>query len=313
QGPETAVVVGDGEIDCDEHGRILVKFHWDDVAAHTMRVRVSQNWASKGWGGMVIPRIGMEVIVEHLRGDPDKPIVTGCVYNGKNTTPNALPEFKTRSLFKTDSHQGEGYNEIRFEDQAGQEEVWLQAQKYLNAYVKDNETWRTEGSQDFHVSGSSSQKIEGEKDMQVLGNHREMVSGSRHITIGGSRVTETAISEFKAVGGDRATAIASTDDLHIGESLRVETGGAQFHKVGTSYYLDAGSDLVLQAGATISLNVGGNFIKIDGSGVTINGTLTKINSGGSAKKGKKIGRSKPTKPKKYAGPHAVRYGRSFKE
>ncbi|WP_227511537.1 type VI secretion system tip protein TssI/VgrG, partial [Tritonibacter mobilis] len=95
QGPETAVVVGEGEIDCDEHGRILCRFHWDLDGAHTMRVRVSQNWASKGWGGMVIPRIGMEVIVEHLRGDPDKPIVTGCVYNGKNRPPYELPKHKT--------------------------------------------------------------------------------------------------------------------------------------------------------------------------------------------------------------------------
>ena len=114
QGPETAVVVGDGEIDCDEHGRILVRFHWDLEEANSMRVRVSQNWAAKGWGGMVIPRIGMEVIVEHLRGDPDKPIVTGCVYNGKNTPPYELPKHKTRSTFKTNTHKGKGFNELRF-------------------------------------------------------------------------------------------------------------------------------------------------------------------------------------------------------
>ena len=91
EGPETAVVVGDGEIDCDEFGHILVRFHWDLDGAHSMRCRVSQNWASRGWGGMVIPRIGMEVIVEHLQGDPDKPIVTGCVYNGINAPPATLP------------------------------------------------------------------------------------------------------------------------------------------------------------------------------------------------------------------------------
>lgn len=163
------------------------------------------------------------------------------------------------------------------------------------------------------MSGSSSQTIGGEKDMQLSGNYRETIGGSQHVTIGGSRISETAISEFFTIGGDRATAIASTDDLTIGECLRVETGGAQFHKVGTSYYLDPGSDLVLQAGATILLNVGGIFIKIDSSGVTINGTLTRINSGGSAKKGKPPSRSKPTEPKKYAGPHAKWYGQSFKE
>lgn len=100
QGPQTAVVVGEGEIDCDEYGRILVRFHWDLDEAYSMRCRVSQNWASQGWGGMVIPRIGMEVIVEFLEGDPDKPIITGCVYNGKNNAPYDLPANKTVSTFK---------------------------------------------------------------------------------------------------------------------------------------------------------------------------------------------------------------------
>ncbi len=136
QGPETAVVVGEGEIDCDEHGRILVRFHWDLEAAHTMRVRVSQNWASKGWGGMVIPRIGMEVIVEHLRGDPDKPIVTGCVYNGKNNVPYPLPENKTKSTFKSQTHNGRGFNELRFEDNRGEEEIYIHGQRDFNRVIR---------------------------------------------------------------------------------------------------------------------------------------------------------------------------------
>ena len=117
QGPQTAVVVGEGEIDCDEYGRILVKFHWDLDARHSMRCRVSQNWAGKGWGGMVLPRIGMEVVVEFLEGDPDKPLVTGCVYNGKNDVPYPLPAHKTKSVLRSDSHKSGGYNEVVFECQ----------------------------------------------------------------------------------------------------------------------------------------------------------------------------------------------------
>ncbi|WP_231119163.1 type VI secretion system Vgr family protein [Rhodovulum sp. MB263] len=105
RGPQTATVVGEGEIDCDEYGRILVRFHWDLDEAWSMRCRVSQSWAGAGWGGMVIPRIGMEVVVEFLDGDPDKPLVTGCVYNGRNPVPYDLPANKTRSTFRTDSHQ----------------------------------------------------------------------------------------------------------------------------------------------------------------------------------------------------------------
>ncbi|WP_415635698.1 type VI secretion system Vgr family protein, partial [Paracoccus aminovorans] len=117
-GPQTAMVVGEGEIDCDAFGRILVRFHWDLSGAHSMRCRVSQNWAGAGWGGMVIPRIGMEVVVEFLEGDPDKPLVTGNVFNGRNGVPYELPKHKTRSTFRTKTHDGKGtgrgFNELRF-------------------------------------------------------------------------------------------------------------------------------------------------------------------------------------------------------
>lgn len=99
RGPQTAVVVGEGEIDCDEFGRILLRFHWDLDGAWSMRCRVAQNWSGNGWGGMVIPRVGMEVLVEFLDGDPDKPLVTGCVYNGRNKVPYELPKHKTRNRF----------------------------------------------------------------------------------------------------------------------------------------------------------------------------------------------------------------------
>ncbi|MCK0122439.1 type VI secretion system tip protein VgrG [Loktanella sp. F6476L] len=129
QGPQTAVVVGEGEIDCDEYGRVLVRFHWDLDNAYSMRCRVSQNWAHRGYGGMVIPRIGMEVVVEFLEGDPDKPLISGCVYNGRNMPPYDLPGNKTKSVFKSDTHQGEGFNELTFEDQKDREMIYMHGQK----------------------------------------------------------------------------------------------------------------------------------------------------------------------------------------
>ncbi len=179
QGPETAVVVGEGEIDCDEHGRILCRFHWDDQAAHTMRVRVSQNWASKGWGGMVIPRIGMEVIVEHLRGDPDKPIVTGCVYNGKNNTPYPLPEHKTKSVFRSDSHKSQGFNEFTFEDATGAENISLHAQKDQTLKVLNNRSKRIDNDQIESVGRN--------KSIDVGGNHQERIGGSMNLSVGNSK------------------------------------------------------------------------------------------------------------------------------
>ncbi|MFP3385902.1 type VI secretion system Vgr family protein [Tritonibacter sp. SIMBA_163] len=184
QGPETAVVVGEGEIDCDEHGRILCRFHWDLDGAHTMRVRVSQNWASKGWGGMVIPRIGMEVIVEHLRGDPDKPIVTGCVYNGKNRPPYELPENKTRSTFKTDTHEGKGFNELRFEDRHGMEEIFVHAQRDLNFLTNCDSASVTRRNRYEKVFGNEIRAINGSRREQVGGSSDQNYLGSLSLTVG---------------------------------------------------------------------------------------------------------------------------------
>ncbi|MEM6759841.1 MAG: type VI secretion system tip protein TssI/VgrG [Pseudomonadota bacterium] len=175
-GPQTATVVGAGEIDCDEYGRILVRFHWDLNSAISMRCRVSQNWASKGWGGMVIPRIGMEVIVEFLEGDPDKPIVTGCVYNGKNDVPYKLPQHKTRSTFKTDTHQGEGFNELRFEDKAGEEEIFVHAQKDRNSKIENNQTER--------VNVNKVESVGHDKASEIGNNLLQLVDGNMEVRVG---------------------------------------------------------------------------------------------------------------------------------
>ncbi len=176
QGPHTGTVVGDGEIDCDEYGRILVHFHWDLDKRISMRCRVSQNWAGKGWGGMVIPRIGMEVVVEFLEGDPDKPLVTGCVYNGKNETPYPLPEHKTKSVFRSDSHKSKGFNEFTFEDATGAENISLHAQKDQTLKVLNNRSKRVDNNQ--------TESIGVNKSIDVGKNHQEKIGGSMNLSIG---------------------------------------------------------------------------------------------------------------------------------
>ncbi|MCF6446155.1 type VI secretion system Vgr family protein [Nereida sp. MMG025] len=236
QGPETAVVVGDGEIDCDEHGRILVRFHWDDVAAHTMRVRVSQNWASKGWGGMVIPRIGMEVIVEHLRGDPDKPIVTGCVYNGANKPPYDLPKHKTRSTFKTDTHQGTGFNELRFEDASGEEEIRVHAEKDMNTIIGNDEA-----------------KL-------IMRNYSELVRDNR--------LEETVGDAFHAVAGTLTLAVGNngfvaTNSMGLGmQQNKVSNAGERLQKLDRLGQRDG--SYILQCDADKSETIQGNSIEIVG-------------------------------------------------
>ncbi|MEO1491806.1 MAG: type VI secretion system tip protein TssI/VgrG [Pseudomonadota bacterium] len=176
-GPQTARVVGEGEIDCDEYGRILVRFHWDLHDQYSMRCRVSQNWASGTWGGMVIPRIGMEVLVEFLDGDPDKPLVTGCVYNGRNAVPYPLPEHKTKSVFRTDSHKSTGFNELSFEDATGAENIALHAQKDQTLKVLHNRMKRVDNDQIESVGSN--------KSIDVEKNHQEKIGGSMNLFVGG--------------------------------------------------------------------------------------------------------------------------------
>ncbi len=177
QGPQTAEVVGEGEIDCDEYGRILVRFHWDLANAYSMRCRVSQNWAGAGWGGMVIPRIGMEVVVEFLEGDPDKPLVTGNVFNGKNDAPYPLPQHKTKAVWRSKTHKGEGFNEISYEDEVGQENIALHAQKDQTLKVLNNRMKRVDKDQVESVGSN--------KSIDVGSNHQEKIGGSMNLTVGG--------------------------------------------------------------------------------------------------------------------------------
>ena len=188
-GPQTAVVVGDGEIDCDDYGRILVRFHWDLLAAHSMRCRVAQIWAGNGWGGMVIPRIGMEVLVEFLEGDPDKPLVTGCVYNGKNKVPYPLPEHKTKSAFRSNSHMSSGFNELTFEDATGAENISLHAQKDMTLKVLNNHAKR--------VDNDDVESIGNNKSIEVGNNYQIKYGGSFNQSVGSA--SNGAL--FSALGG----------------------------------------------------------------------------------------------------------------
>ncbi|AUH33593.1 type VI secretion system Vgr family protein [Paracoccus tegillarcae] len=202
QGPQTATVVGEGEIDCDEYGRILVRFHWDLANAYSMRCRVSQNWAGAGWGGMVIPRIGMEVLVEFLEGDPDKPVVVGNVFNGKNDAPYPLPAHKTKAVWRSKTHKGEGFNELSFEDEVGQENIALHAQKDQTLKVLNNRMKRVDNDQIESVGSN--------KSIEIGSNHQERIGGSMNLTVGGGKM-----GLFAALAGIAGQ--ATKDALNVAE------------------------------------------------------------------------------------------------
>lgn len=236
QGPQTAMVVGEGEIDCDDYGRILVRFHWDLEGAHSMRCRVSQNWAGAGWGGMVIPRIGMEIVVEFLEGDPDKPLVVGCVYNGRSTPPLDLPSERTRSTFKTNSVGAEGFNELTFEDLAGEEIVYLHAQKNMETKVENSALRRVEFDDTLSIGNNLR--------MMVAADRIETVDGAMDLTVHGALAERTDGNRSLSVGGDMA--------LRADGDLSLKTKG----------------EIVLDADR-ITLVVGGSALVLDGSALNV--------------------------------------------
>ncbi|SDM88810.1 type VI secretion system secreted protein VgrG [Franzmannia pantelleriensis] len=254
-GPQVAFVVGpEGEeIHCDEHGRVKVQFPWDRYAepddTASAWIRVAQGWAGGGYGSIAIPRIGHEVVVSFLEGDPDQPLITGRTYHAVNTPPYALPEHKTRTVIRTQSHQGNGFNELRFEDQADQEQIWLHAQK----------------------------------DLELLTNHdrSEEIGNDSHLKVHHDRISEIDSDDHLTVHGSRHTQVDGDDHLIVDATRHEKYGRAQLVEAGQEVHHKAGMKVVIDAGAEITLNAGGSFVKLDPSGVTIVGPSVKINSGGS--------------------------------
>ena len=201
-GPQTAKVVGSGEIDVDKEGRILVQFYWDRKQDQSRRVRVGQIWAGQYQKSLFIPRIGDEVIVQFLEGDPDRPLVVGSVFNADNVPPTSLPGNKTRSGINSESSTGHsGYNHFIFEDQAGQEFVKLRAQKDLIVHALNNETRNIDQNQTETIGGNSTQN--------VTGNLNQTVNQSQTLNVG-QTYSLTAMEEIVLTVGSSSITIDPT-------------------------------------------------------------------------------------------------------
>ncbi|WP_033138473.1 type VI secretion system tip protein TssI/VgrG, partial [Aeromonas finlandensis] len=253
-GPQIAIVVGpEGEeIYCDEHGRVKLQFPWDRYGSSNDQsscwVRVSQGWAGGQYGMMAIPRIGHEVIVSFLEGDPDQPIVTGRTYHATNRPPYELPAHKTRTVLRTETHKGEGFNELRFEDQAGLEEIYIHGQKDLNVLIENDAAW--------HIKHDEHRDIDNE------------------------RVTRIKANDHLTVEGEKRDHIKADYSLTVDASMHQKLGDSWLTQAGQEVHVKAGAKVVLEAGSEITVKVGGCFIKVDGGGVTMVGPTIKMNSGG---------------------------------
>jgi len=310
QGPQTAVVVGKSgeEIWTDKYGRVKVQFFWDREGKKDENsscwVRVSQPWAGKMWGAISIPRIGQEVVVDFLEGDPDRPLITGRVYNADQMPPYKLADNQTRTTFMTRSTKNGGssnYNELRFEDMKGSEQIFMNAEKDMDLrvenqsrefigsdrslIVKANQRELVEADKHGHAKGSHFEKIDGDMSLQIGGKQMEKVGGDKSIEVDSARKEKIVGNDSLQVGQDQKTQIGANYSLQVGQGSNVKVGSTHAMEAVQTIHLKAGMSVIIEAGMQLSLVGPGGFVDIGPAGVSIQGTMVLINSGGAAGSG----------------------------
>jgi type VI secretion system secreted protein VgrG len=286
QGPQVADVVGPPgeEIFCDEYGRVVLQFPWDRRAKgdHTSScwIRVAQNWAGAGWGHVAIPRIGQEVMVDFLEGDPDQPIITGRHYNATHRPPYRLPQHKTRMSIKSKTHQGSGYNELRFEDKTNGEQIYLHGQKDYDIILENDRKEWIRHDRHLRVDNDKYEQVHQDSHQTIGQDKSDRIERHRYFYAGGNFIWQVVGQVHRWIEGglqlfvkaSRATEIGSSDELVIGANQRTAVGNESYTKA---------KSIVLEANQELTIKAPGGFIKIDTSGIMIKGNIVKINSGGS--------------------------------
>ncbi len=322
QGPQTAIVVGPKgeEIWTDKYGRVKVQFHWDRYGKRDEKsscfVRVSQVWAGSGWGAMHIPRIGQEVVIDFLEGDPDRPIITGRVYNGANMPPYALAANASKSVIRSHSTKGGGpnnYNELSFEDKIGAEQVYLQAEKDMQILVKNDESRevkhdrakkighdetvevgnnRTEHvtkDETINIGQNRTETVGKDESVSITGARTETVGKDESISITGKRSESVGKDESVSVGGKQTISIGKDQDIDVGGQRKlsvakddtVSISGKSAVSVSKDQTIDVGQKLTLTAGSEITFKTGSASIILKSSGdITIKGANLTLSGSG---------------------------------
>jgi len=253
-GAQTATVVGAAgkEIDVDVHGRIVVQFHWDREGQRdensSCRVRVAQNWAGKGWGLIAHPRIGQEVVIDFLEGDPDHPLVIGRVYNGEQTTPYALPANSTQTGVKSRSSPGGGgFNEWRFEDKAGSELVYIQAQKDRSTLTKNDDSQS--------VGHDRSRSVGNDESVDVGNDQKVTIGNNQTISVGTDRTRSVGSNESVSIGSNRTKDVGADETVSIGSNRSTTVGASHTESIGASETLSVGADRTRSVGGSETVTV----------------------------------------------------------
>ena len=327
QGPQTAVVVGPAgeEIHTDEQGRVKVRFHWDRYSKgdenSSCWIRVSQPWAGKGWGAVSIPRIGQEVVVEFLEGDPDRPLVTGRVYNAELMPPFAMPGVV--SGLKSQTHKGQGYNELSMDDTAGQEKMNLHAQYDMattvqhdqtndvnnnrSTTVKVDDTLTVSANRTMSVSGKLVETIDTGHEVTVASGYKQTITGGATRTVTGDLSSTVNGKRENTVNGQFVETVTSGEEktVHSGKRLTVTGGGYTKNVTGLFDIQTTGSlkqgatdTMALHANgpgaytsaASLTFGVNGSTVEINSSSITISagGSVIKIDASGVSVNGTEI-------------------------
>ncbi len=290
-GIQTATVVGPtgSEIHTDAHGRIQVQFHWDTQATSnaglSCYLRVMQSFAGNGWGSVFLPRVGMEVVVSFLDGDPDRPVVTGCLYNGTHDPPHTLPDNKTVTTIKTQSTgQTGGYNELSFEDAGGSEEVYLRAQRNLREEVLHDHATAVTNDQSNTVGGDQLEEVTGDQTLNVTGNRTLAIDGDFGETICGSETRRVDGDVSETIGGNETRVVSGNVEETIGGSRTQNVTGGSTETITGAFSLTSNTSittntpgthsLTANAGVTITTTAGCDIVAptgltVTGAGVTL--------------------------------------------
>lgn len=320
EGPQTAIVATDGqEIVVDEHARVKVQFHWDRYGQSDINsscwIRVSQVHAGSGWGMIDIPRQNEEVIVSFLDGDPDRPIITGRVYNGDNKPPYDLKgagnnaSNKTRRGNTTKSYEATGYNEMTMDDTEGEEQIRIHAQYNMDTTVENDQTLTVHNNRSKQVDVNEVMTIGNDQSLTV-GHDREVTVGDNHTeTVGKNQEVTVGINQDNTIGADQSTTVGGTYSLavsstvstdigstksenvgskaetvvardsteQVGMKKKVVVGTQSEHTAGMEVKISAGMKVTIEAGATLELVCGASKISMNPGMVIISAPLVKIN------------------------------------
>jgi type VI secretion system secreted protein VgrG len=331
-GVQNALVTGPSgkEIFIDKYGRVKVQFYWDREGKKDENsscwIRVAQSFAGKRWGASFWPRLGQEVLVAFVEGDPDQPVIVGSVYNaeqmppyqGDGLDPNHKNDPNVSGIKTNSTLGGTGFNEIRFDDTKDKEELFLHAQRDFDLTTNNDSLARTYGNryqiigkqQDGQKSGDQQEEVYQDKHLTIHRNHIEQIGDSMQLLIGG--IDQGQGNQDVVIKGTRKESVGQDDNLQvtgsrkekIGLDQSLTVGGSQQEKVGQKHAVDAGMEIHLKAGMTVTIEAGmqltlkgpGGFIDIGPEGIVIQGDMVLINSGGAPGAGSGSSPQSPDSP-----------------